>query len=67
MKKWYRYLAAGVLVLLTLCVAGCGGVSHKSPDENDLSMMNAYLFVNQTKVEEMQEPESTNDTTNLKD
>ena len=37
------------------------------PDENDLSMMNAYLFVNQTKVEEMQEPESTNDTTNLKD
>ena len=29
MKKWYRYLAAGVLVLLTLCVAGCGGVSHK--------------------------------------
>ena len=25
MKKWYRYLAAGVLVLLTLCVAGCGG------------------------------------------
>ena len=25
------------------------------------------LFVNQTKVEEMQEPESTNDTTNLKD
>lgn len=23
------------------------------PDENDLSMMNAYLFVNQTKIEEM--------------
>ena len=33
MKKWYRYLAAGVLVLLTLCVAGCGGVSHKSPEK----------------------------------
>ena len=25
------------------------------PDENDLSMMNAYLFVNQTKEEEMVE------------
>ena len=33
MKKWYRYLAVGVLVLLTLCVAGCGGVSHKSPEK----------------------------------
>ena len=27
------------------------------PDENDLSMMNAYLFVNQTKVEEVSSPE----------
>lgn len=32
-EEWYRYLAAGVLVLLTLCVAGCGGVSHKSPEK----------------------------------
>jgi len=29
---------------------------HPLPDENDLSMMNAYLFVNQTKVEEAPKP-----------
>ncbi|WP_297905515.1 hypothetical protein [uncultured Parabacteroides sp.] len=29
---------------------------HPLPDENDLSMMNAYLFVNQTKVEELVAP-----------
>ena len=26
------------------------------PDENDLSLMNAYLFINQTKVEEIPVP-----------
>ena len=26
------------------------------PDENDLSLMNAYLFINQTKVEEIPAP-----------
>lgn len=31
---------------------------HPLPDENDLSMMNAYLFVNQTKVEVVAEPET---------
>lgn len=29
------------------------------PDENDLSMMNAYLFINQTKIEEVAAPETT--------
>lgn len=29
---------------------------HPLPDENDLSMMNAYLFVNQTKVVEIPAP-----------
>ncbi|MDR2968528.1 MAG: hypothetical protein LBV32_02855 [Tannerellaceae bacterium] len=29
---------------------------HPLPDENDLSMMNAYLFVNQTKIEEVSQP-----------
>lgn len=29
---------------------------HPLPDENDLSMMNAYLFVNQTKIEEVVKP-----------
>lgn len=33
------------------------------PDENDLSMMNAYLFVNQTKVEEIAVPEQGTDPT----
>ena len=27
------------------------------PDENDLSMVNAYLFINQTKIEEVATPE----------
>ncbi|MDL2245360.1 hypothetical protein LJC54_07660 [Parabacteroides sp. OttesenSCG-928-J18] len=30
---------------------------HPLPDENDLSMVNAYLFVNQTKIEEVPKPE----------
>ena len=42
MKKWYRYLAAGVLVLLTLCVAGCGGVSHKSPEKITEELIQSY-------------------------
>lgn len=29
------------------------------PDENDLSLMNAYLYVNQTKIEEVKTPEET--------
>lgn len=32
------------------------------PDENDLSMMNAYLFINQTKVEEAPETTETTET-----
>lgn len=32
------------------------------PDENDLSMMNAYLFINQTKIEEVAAPEETKET-----
>lgn len=37
------------------------------PDENDLSLVNAYLFVNQTKIEEVQpaEGQKTDDNTNL--
>lgn len=31
---------------------------HPLPDENDLSLVNAYLFVNQTKVEEVSSPDS---------
>lgn len=30
---------------------------HPLPDENDLSMMNAYLFVNQTRIEEVTQPD----------
>ena len=30
------------------------------PDENDLSLINAYLFVNQTKVEEIAPPANEN-------
>ncbi len=42
MKKWYRYLAAGVLVLLTLCVAGCGGVSHISREKVTEEFIQSY-------------------------
>ena len=35
------------------------------PDENDLSLMNAYLFVNQTKVVELPKPED--ESTELKE
>lgn len=34
---------------------------HPLPDENDLSMMNAYLFVNQTKYVEFVKPAETNE------
>lgn len=34
---------------------------HPLPDENDLSMMNAYLFINQTKYVEFVKPTETND------
>ena len=30
---------------------------HPLPDENNLNMMNAYLFVNQTKPTEVPKPE----------
>ncbi|MDR2087308.1 MAG: BatD family protein [Dysgonamonadaceae bacterium] len=33
------------------------------PDENELSMMNAYLFINSTKIEEIPEKEENNNST----
>ena len=52
MKKWYRYLVAGVLVLLTLCVAGCGGVSHKSPEKVTEELIQSYTDGKEKKVKE---------------
>ena len=52
MKKWYRYLATGVLVLLTLCVAGCGGVSHKSPEKVTEELIQSYTDGKEKKVKE---------------
>ena len=52
MKKWYRYLAAGVLVLLTLCVAGCGGVSHKSPEKVTEELIQFYVDGKENKVKD---------------
>ena len=49
MKKWYRYLVAGVLVLLTLCVAGCGGVSHKSPEKVTEELIQPMLMEKKAK------------------
>lgn len=36
---------------------------HPLPDENELSLMNAYLFVNQTKVVEVASPEESKEST----
>lgn len=52
MKKWYRYLVAGVLVLLTLCVAGCGGVSHKSPEKVTEELIQSYVDGKEKKVKD---------------
>ena len=52
MKKWYRYLVAGVLVLLTLCVAGCGGVSHKSPEKVTEELIQSYVDGKESKVKD---------------
>ena len=52
MKKWYRYLAAGVLVFLTLRVAGCGGVSHKSPEKVTEELIQFYVDGKENKVKD---------------
>lgn len=39
---------------------------HPLPDENELSLMNAYLFVNQTKVVEVASPEESKESTEIK-
>lgn len=38
---------------------------HPLPDENELSLMNAYLFVNQTKVVEVASPEESKKSTEI--
>lgn len=38
---------------------------HPLPDENELSLMNAYLFVNQTKVVEVASPEESKESTEI--
>ncbi len=40
---------------------------HPLPDENELSLMNAYLFVNQTKVVEVASPEESKESTEIKE
>ncbi|MDD7220296.1 MAG: hypothetical protein PUI16_10040 [Clostridia bacterium] len=33
MRKWKNYLITGMIVLMTVGICGCGGVSHKSPEK----------------------------------
>lgn len=40
---------------------------HPLPDENELSLMNAYLFVNQTKVVKVASPEESKESTEIKE
>lgn len=39
---------------------------HPLPDENELSLMNAYLFVNQTKIVEVSKPDESKESTEIK-
>lgn len=50
MKKWKSYLRAGVMLLLTLCMAGCGGVSHKSPEGVAEDLIQSYVDGNEDQV-----------------
>lgn len=52
MKKWKSYLIAAMMILLTLCVTGCGGVSHKSPEKVTEELIQYYVEGKESKVKE---------------
>ena len=43
MKRWQKYIIAGIIALLVFAVTGCGGVSHKSPEKVTEELIQAYV------------------------
>ena len=43
MKRWQKYIIAGIIALLVIAVTGCGGVSHKSPEKVTEELIQAYV------------------------
>jgi len=52
MKKWQKYFITGIMVLLALCVTGCGGVSHKSPEKVTEELIQSYADNKEERVKE---------------
>ena len=52
MKKLQKYFITGIMVLLALCVTGCGGVSHKSPEKVTEELIQSYTDNKEERVKE---------------
>lgn len=52
MKKWQKYIIAGIIALLAFTVAGCGGVSHKSPEKVTEELIQAYVSGKEKNVKD---------------
>lgn len=52
MKKWQKYFITGIIVLLALCVTGCGGVSHKSPEKVTEELIQSYADNKEERVKD---------------
>ena len=52
MKKWQKNFITGIMVLLALCVTGCGGVSHKSPEKVTEELIQSYADNKEERVKE---------------
>ena len=52
MKKWQKYFITGIMVLLALCVTGCGGVSHKSPEKVTEELIQSYADNKEERVKD---------------
>ncbi len=52
MKKWQKYIIAGIMVLMACTVVGCGGVSHKSPEKVTEELIQSYADGKEKKVKD---------------
>lgn len=63
MKRLHRYFIAGIMLVFALCVTGCGGVSHKSPEKVTEALIQAYVDGKESKVKDCYaQKESTEET-----
>ena len=69
MKKWQKYFITGIMVLLALCVTGCGGVSHKSPEKVTEELIQSYADNKEERVKNLKEEiiEKLKEVTTLKE